>query len=30
VLDRLASYRTDAGGYRLENLFRVLVARPAG
>jgi hypothetical protein len=29
VLTRLTSYRTAAGGYRLENLFRVLVARPA-
>ena len=29
VLDRLSPYRTDAGGYRLTNLFRVLVARPA-
>jgi SAM-dependent methyltransferase len=28
VLARLAPYRTDAGGYRLENLFRVLVAHP--
>ena len=27
VLDRLEPYRTPAGGYRLENLFRVLVAR---
>lgn len=27
VLDRLAPYRTAAGGYRLENVFRVLVAR---
>jgi SAM-dependent methyltransferase len=29
VLTRLTPYRTTAGGYRLENLFRVLVARPA-
>lgn len=29
VLDRLTPYRTDAGGYRLANLFRVLLARPA-
>ena len=29
VLDRLAPYRTEAGGYRLENLLRVLVAHPA-
>jgi SAM-dependent methyltransferase len=29
VLERLGPYRTDAGGYRLENLFRVLVAHPA-
>jgi SAM-dependent methyltransferase len=29
VLDRLAPFRTAAGGYRLLNLFRVLVARPA-
>jgi SAM-dependent methyltransferase len=29
VLTRLAPYRTDAGGYRLHNLFRVLVAHPA-
>jgi SAM-dependent methyltransferase len=28
VLERLAPYRTSAGGYRLQNLFRVLVARP--
>jgi SAM-dependent methyltransferase len=28
VLDRLEPYRTDAGGYRLANVFRVLVARP--
>ncbi len=27
VLERLQPYRTAAGGYRLENLFRVLVAR---
>jgi SAM-dependent methyltransferase len=27
VLDRLEPYRTVTGGYRLENLFRVLVAR---
>jgi len=26
VLERLAPYRTAAGGYRLENVFRVLVA----
>jgi SAM-dependent methyltransferase len=32
VLDRLASRRTGDGGYRLENLFRVVLAlrRPAG
>lgn len=29
VLDRLAGHRIDGGGYRLDNLFRVLVARPA-
>lgn len=29
VLQRMQPYRTAAGGYRLENLFRVLVARPA-
>ncbi|MGY1741216.1 MULTISPECIES: class I SAM-dependent methyltransferase [unclassified Blastococcus] len=29
VRERLAPYRTAAGGYRLHNLFRVLVARPA-
>jgi SAM-dependent methyltransferase len=29
VLTRLTPYRTAAGGYRLENLFRVLVGRPA-
>jgi SAM-dependent methyltransferase len=29
VLTRLVPYRTAAGGYRLENLFRVLVGRPA-
>jgi SAM-dependent methyltransferase len=29
VLHRLQPYRTDDGGYRLHNLFRVLVARPA-
>lgn len=29
VLRHLEPYRTEAGGYRLENLFRVLVARPA-
>ena len=29
VLDRVQPYRTAAGGYRLDNLFRVLVARPA-
>src|SRR4051812_10932773 len=28
VLQRLEPYRTAAGGYRLANLFRVLVARP--
>jgi SAM-dependent methyltransferase len=28
VLQRLQPYRTDGGGYRLRNLFRVLVARP--
>nr|WP_281371558.1 class I SAM-dependent methyltransferase [Petropleomorpha daqingensis] len=28
VLDRLEPYRTDDGGYRLHNLFRVLVAHP--
>jgi SAM-dependent methyltransferase len=28
VLERLAPYRTPSGGYRLINLFRVLVARP--
>ena len=27
VLDRVAPYRTAGGGYRLENVFRVLVAR---
>ncbi len=27
VLERLAPYRTAAGGYRLENVFRLLVAR---
>lgn len=27
VLERLAPYRTAAGGYRLQNVFRVLVAR---
>jgi SAM-dependent methyltransferase len=30
VLERLEPYRTAAGGYRLENLFRVLVARRNG
>ena len=30
VLRRLAPYRTAGGGYRLQNLFRVLVARPGG
>jgi SAM-dependent methyltransferase len=32
VLDRLASRRTEEGGYRLENLFRVVLAlrRPTG
>jgi SAM-dependent methyltransferase len=29
VLRRLEPYRTPLGGYRLDNLFRVLVARPA-
>ncbi|MGZ4550525.1 MAG: class I SAM-dependent methyltransferase [Blastococcus sp.] len=29
VLGRLEPYRTGTGGYRLENLFRVLVAHPA-
>ena len=29
VLDRLQPYRTAGGGYRLTNVFRVLVARPA-
>jgi SAM-dependent methyltransferase len=29
VLERFAPYRTRAGGYRLSNLFRMLVARPA-
>ncbi|RBY93851.1 hypothetical protein DQ244_00235 [Blastococcus sp. TBT05-19] len=29
VLETLEPYRTGDGGYRLENLFRVLVARPA-
>jgi SAM-dependent methyltransferase len=28
VLDRCAGYRTGDGGYRLRNLFRLLVARP--
>jgi len=28
VLERLAPYRTPAGGYRLANVVRVLVARP--
>jgi hypothetical protein len=28
VLRRLEPYRTPLGGYRLDNLFRVLVARP--
>jgi SAM-dependent methyltransferase len=28
VLRRLAPYRTTGGGYRLQNLFRMLVARP--
>ena len=28
VLQGVQPYRTAAGGYRLENLFRVLVARP--
>ena len=30
VLERLEPYRTAPGGYRLENLFRVLVARRHG
>jgi SAM-dependent methyltransferase len=30
VLERLAPYRTAAGGYRLENVFRVLVAHRNG
>jgi SAM-dependent methyltransferase len=30
VLERVEPYRTAAGGYRLQNVFRVLVARPAG
>ena len=30
VLEQLEPYRTEVGGYRLQNLFRVLVARPAG
>jgi hypothetical protein len=30
VLERLAPYRTAAGGYRLENVFRVLVAHRHG
>ena len=30
VLERLAPYRTAAGGYRLENVFRVLVGRRRG
>jgi hypothetical protein len=29
VLERLEPYRTGNGGYRLQNLVRVLVARPA-
>jgi SAM-dependent methyltransferase len=29
VLQRLESHRTPLGGFRLDNLFRVLVARPA-
>jgi hypothetical protein len=29
VLQRLEPYRTPTGGYRLQNLFRVLVAHPA-
>jgi SAM-dependent methyltransferase len=29
VLERVEPYRTTDGGYRLHNLFRVLVARPA-
>ncbi|MGY2066925.1 class I SAM-dependent methyltransferase [Blastococcus sp. SYSU DS0619] len=28
VLDRLEPFRTEDGGYRLQNLFRLLVARP--
>jgi hypothetical protein len=27
VRERLAGHRMDGGGYRLQNLFRVLVAR---
>jgi SAM-dependent methyltransferase len=30
VLERLAPYRTEAGGYRLQNVFRVLVAHRNG
>jgi hypothetical protein len=30
VLERVEPYRTAAKGYRLQNVFRVLVARPAG
>jgi SAM-dependent methyltransferase len=30
VLDHLEPFRTAGGGYRLKNVFRVLVARPAG
>ena len=29
VMEDMQPYRTDAGGYRLQNLFRVLVARPS-
>jgi SAM-dependent methyltransferase len=29
VLTRLVPFRTTAGGYRLDNLFRVLIGRPA-
>jgi hypothetical protein len=28
VLERCAEYRTGSGGYRLRNVFRLLVARP--
>jgi hypothetical protein len=30
VLTDLEPFRTTGGGYRLQNVFRVLVARPAG